>query len=114
MNKAAIIARVASRMGLNKFTAEVAVDAVLEAIAESLAKEEDLRIAGFGTFRTRSRAARQGRNPATGQSVRIPATKMPSFKAAKGLREAVKRGWQAQGRSRRTTAMASPSTQARC
>ena len=93
MNKAAIVARVARRMGLNKFAAEGAVDTVLEAIAESLAKEEDVRIAGFGTFRTRSRAARQGRNPATGESVRIPASKIPSFKAARGLREAVKRGW---------------------
>ena len=95
MNKAAIVARVARRMGLNKFAAEGAVDTVLEAIAEGLAKEEDVRIAGFGTFRTRNRAARQGRNPATGESVRIPASKVPSFKAAKGLREAVKRGWQA-------------------
>ena len=94
MNKAAIVARVARRMGLNKFTAEGAVDTVLEAIAESFAKEEDVRIAGFGRFRTRSRAAREGRNPATGESVRIPASKIPSFKAAKGLREAVKRGWQ--------------------
>ena len=94
MNKAAIVARVAERMRLNKFTAEGAVDTVLEAIAESLAKEEDVRIAGFGTFRTRSRAARQGRNPATGESVRLPASKIPSFKAARGLREAVKRGWQ--------------------
>ena len=97
MNEAAIVARVAERMRLNKFTAEGAVDTVLEAIAESLAKEEDVRIAGFGTFRTRSRAARQGRNPATGESVRIPASKIPSFKAAKGLREAVKRGWRPEG-----------------
>ena len=93
MNKAAIVARVAERMRLNKFTAEGAVDTVLEAIAESLAKEENVRIAGFGTFRTRSRTARKGRNPATGESVQIPASKMPSFKAAKGLKEAVKRGW---------------------
>ena len=94
MNKAAIVARVARRMGLNKFTAEGAVDTALEAIAESLAKEEDVRIAGFGIFRTRSRAARTGRNSATGESVPISASKIPSFKAAKGLREAVKRGWQ--------------------
>ncbi len=96
MNKAAIVARVSERMRLNKFTAEGAVETVLEAIAESLAKEEDVRIAGFGTFRTRSRAARQGRNPATGESVQMPASKTPSFKAARGLREAVKRGWQGQ------------------
>ena len=97
MNKAAIVARVTRRMGLNKVTAEGAVDTVLEAIAESLAREEDVRIAGFGTFRTRDRAARTGRNPATGESVQIPASKMPSFKAAKGLREAVKQGWQPEG-----------------
>jgi DNA-binding protein HU-beta len=96
MNKAAIVARVSERMRLDKFTAEGAVETVLEAIAESLAKEEDVRIAGFGTFRTRDRAARTGRNPATGESVRIPASKSPSFKAAKGLREAVKRGWRPQ------------------
>ena len=83
MNKAAIVARVARRMGLNKFAAEGAVDTVLEAIAEGLAKEEDVRIAGFGTFRTRSRTARQGRNPATGESVQIPATKMPSVQSGK-------------------------------
>ena len=96
MNKAAIVARVARRMGLNKFAAEGEVDTVLEAIAESLAKEEDVRIAGFGTFKTRSRAAREGRNPATGESVQIAASKIPSFKAARGLKEAVERGWQGQ------------------
>ena len=94
MNKSAIVARVAERMGLDKFTAEGAVETVFKAIAESLAKEEDVRIAGFGTFRTGSRAARTGRNPRTGESVPVPASKIPSFKAAKGLREAVKRGWQ--------------------
>ena len=85
----------AGRLGLNKFTAEGAVDTVFEAIAEGLAKEEDVRIAGFGTFETRSRAARMGRNPRTGESMPIPASKSPSFRAAKRLREAVKRGWQA-------------------
>ena len=94
MNKSKIVARVAARMKLDKFTAEGAVDTVLEAIAEGLAKEEDVRIAGFGTFRTRSRSARMGRNPRTGESVAIPASKSPSFKAAKRLREAVTRGWQ--------------------
>ena len=94
MNKSAIVARMAARMGLDKFTAEGAVDTVFEAIAEGLAKEEEVRIAGFGTFGTRSRAARTGRNPRTGESLPIPASKSPSFKAAKRLREAVKRGWQ--------------------
>ena len=94
MNKAAIVARVAARLGLSRIRAEIAMDTVLEAIAEGLAKEEDVRIAGFGTFRTKHRAGRTGRNPATGGSVQIAASKIPSFKAAKGLREAVKRGWQ--------------------
>ena len=94
MNKAAIVARVAARLGLSRIRAEIAMDTVLDAIAEGLAKEEDVRISGFGTFRTKHRAARTGRNPKTGESVQIPALKSPSFKAAKGLREAVKRGWQ--------------------
>ena len=96
MNKAAIVARVAARLGLSRIRAEIAMDTVLDAIAEGLAKEEDVRISGFGTFRTKHRAARTGRNPKTGESVQIPALKSPSFKAAKGLREAVKRGWQAE------------------
>ena len=94
MNKSAIVARVAARLGLSRFRAEIAMDTVLDAIAEGLAKEEDVRIAGFGTFRTRSRAARTARNPQTGESVPVAASKSPSFKAAKRLREAVKRGWQ--------------------
>ena len=94
MKKADIVARVAARTGLDRFTAGGAVDIVFDAIAEGLAKEEDVRIAGFGNFRTRNRAARTGRNPRTGESVAIPASKSPWFKAAKALRDAVKRGWQ--------------------
>ena len=71
MKKADIVARVAARLGLDKFTAEGAVDIALEAIAEGLAKEQDVRIAGFGTFRTRTRAARTGRNPQTGVVRRV-------------------------------------------
>ena len=83
MNKSAIVARVAARMGLNKPAAEGAVDTVFEAIAEGLAKEEEVRIAGFGTFGTRSRAARTGRNPRTGESVPIPASESPAFKVTR-------------------------------
>ncbi len=93
MNKPKIVARVAARAGLDSFTAERAVDLVFEAIAEGLAKEEDVRIAGFGAFMTRYRAARMGSNPRTGESVPIPASKSPSFKAAKALRDTVKSGW---------------------
>ena len=101
MKKADIVARVAGRAGLSKSVAEAAVNAVLDAIAEGLAKEEQVRIAGFGTFATKDRRARTGRNPRTGESVSIPASKAPSFKAGKALRDVVCRGWQAKAGDRR-------------
>lgn len=94
MKKSAIVGRVAERMGRSKSTADRAVETVLEAIVEGLAKKEDVRIAGFGTLRMKSRAARTGRNPRTGESVPIPASKTPSFKAGTLLREAVNGGSQ--------------------
>ena len=95
MKKSEMVGRVAGRMGLTKSAADGAVDAVFEVIVEALAKEEAVRIAGFGTFATRSRSARTGRNPRTGESVSIPASKAPSFKAGKALRDAVNGGWKA-------------------
>ena len=92
MNKSEIVGRVALRMGLSKSVAEGAVDTVLAAIGEALA--EDVRIAGFGKFATRNRPARAGRNPRTGESVAIPASKVPPFKAGKALREVVNGGWE--------------------
>ena len=92
MKKADIGGRVAARLGLRKAQAEAAVDTVFEAIGESLAREEAVRIAGFGTFATRSREARTGRNPRTGEAVAIPASKAPAFRAARALKERVKRG----------------------
>ena len=92
MNKSEIVGRVAWRMGLSKARAEHAVDTVLAAIGEALAKDDEVRIAGFGRFATRSRAARTGRNPRSGERVAIPASRMPSFKAGKVLRELVNGG----------------------
>ena len=92
MNKADISGRVAARLRLRKAEAEVAVDTVFEAIGESLSRQEAVRIAGFGTFATLSREARTGRNPGTGEAVAIPASKAPAFRAAKALRDRVKRG----------------------
>ena len=92
MNKADISGRVAARLRLRKAEAAAAVDTVFEAIGESLAREEAVRIAGFGTFGTRSREARTGRNPGTGEAVAIPASKAPAFRAARALRDRVKRG----------------------
>ena len=89
VNKSKIVGRVADRMGLTRSVAEGAVDSVLEAIAEALAKEEAVRIAGFGTFTTKSRSARTGRNPRTGESVAIPASKVPAFRPGKELRDVV-------------------------
>ena len=100
MNRADISGRVAARLGLRKAEAEAAVDTVFEAIGESLAREEGVRIAGFGTFATRSREARSGRNPRTGEAVAIPASKAPAFRAARALRDRVKRGAEPDARDR--------------
>ena len=89
MSKSEIAGRLASRIGLSKTAATGAVDAVFEAIGEVLAEGENVRIAGFGTFTTRSRPARSGRNPRTGESVSIPASNAPVFKAGRTLRNSV-------------------------
>ncbi len=90
MNKADIGGLVAARLGLRKAEAEAAVDTVFEAIGDSLASGEDVRIAGFGTFGTRSRTARTGRNPRTGESLNIAAstgTDVQARQAVEGCRE---------------------------
>ena len=92
VNKSDIAGRVAGRAGVGKSAAGDAVDAVFEAIEEALARGENVRIAGFGTFGTRSRPARTGRNPRTGESLNIPASTAPTFKAGKALRDAVNAG----------------------
>ena len=92
MNKAEIADRLAARTGLNKSAAKEAVDGVFGAIGEALANGEDVRIAGFGTFGTRSRPARTGRNPRTGEPVSISASTSPTFKAGKTLKDTVNAG----------------------
>ena len=92
MNKAEMADRLADRLRLNKAVARDAVDGVFEAIGEALANGEEVRLAGFGTFAARSRAARTGRNPQSGEVLSIPASKTPSFKAGKALRDAVNEG----------------------
>ena len=92
MNRSDIAGRVAGRAGVGKSAAGDAVDTVFEAIAEALARGEDVRIAGFGTFGTRSRPARTGRNPRTGESLEISASTAPTFKPGKPLRDAVNAG----------------------
>lgn len=90
MRKSDIVAHVAEQDSLSKAKAERAVNALLEAIQGALASGETVFLPGFGTFSTRSRAARNGRNPATGERIAIAASKMPSFKAGKALRDAVR------------------------
>jgi len=89
MNKSQIADRLAGRMGVSKAAAAGAVDAVLEAIGEALAKHEEVRLAGFGTFAAKHRPARTGRNPQTGEAVSIPASVAPAFRAGKALKDVV-------------------------
>ncbi len=89
MNKGEMADRLAARTGLNKAAAREAVDGVFEMIGEALANGDEVRMAGFGSFGLKSRPARTGRNPRTGEPVSISASKSPSFKAGKALRDAV-------------------------
>jgi DNA-binding protein HU-beta len=89
MNKAELIAAVAAKTGDTKKSAEVALNAILSSITDSLKKGEKVQLVGFGSFEVRKRAARKGRNPQTGAEIKIPAAKAPVFKAGKALKERV-------------------------
>lgn len=89
MNKADLINALAEKNGLKKKDAEAAVNAVLELIAEALKKGEKVAIMGFGSFETKTRAARTGKNPATGATIQIPASKAVVFKAGKALKDSI-------------------------
>lgn len=89
MNKNDLIASVADAGGLSKADATRAVDSVFSSIAGALAKGDEVRLVGFGTFSVAKRAASEGRNPRTGQKIKIPASKQPKFKAGKALKDAV-------------------------
>ena len=92
MKKSDIAAHVTRQAPLSKAAAETAVNAVFEAVGDALARGDKVTVAGFGTFATRSRAARTGRNPRTGESVAVAASKTPSFKAGKALRARLRKG----------------------
>ena len=89
MNKAELIDAVAEASDISKASATRAVDAVLDNITDTLKKEEQVTLVGFGTFIVRSRAARSGRNPQTGETIQIKASKVPAFKPGKALKDAV-------------------------
>lgn len=91
MNKADIINRVHATLGGTKVDAERAVETMLGCIVDSLMDGKEVSIAGLGIFSAKMRPARQGRNPRTGEAIQVPAMRVPKFRAAKALKDAVKR-----------------------
>lgn len=91
MNKAELVSMVAEKAGLTKKDAEKAVVAVFEGIQDSLTAGDKVQLVGFGTFEVRERSARTGRNPRSGETIEIPASKVPAFKPGKALKDAVEK-----------------------
>ncbi len=89
MNKSELVDAVADKADISKAAAGKAVDAMVDVIGDTLSKGDQVTLVGFGTFLTRQREARQGRNPRTGQTIQIKASRVPSFKAGKALKDAV-------------------------
>jgi len=89
MNKTELIAEVANKAGLSRKDAEKALGAVVETITEAVVKGDKVQLVGFGSFETKQREARTGRNPKTKETIEIPATRVPVFKAGKTLKDAV-------------------------
>ena len=89
MNKTELIAAIAEKTGLSKKDTERVVNATVATITENLKKGEKVSVSGFGIFEVKAREARVGRNPRTKETIQIPATKLPAFKASKTLKDAV-------------------------
>ena len=89
MNKTELIAAVAEKTGLTKKDAERVVSATFETVTESLKKGDKVSVSGFGIFEAKTREARIGRNPRTKEEIKIPATKLPAFKASKTLKDLI-------------------------
>ena len=89
MNKTELIAAVAAKTGLTKKDAEKVVNATIDSITESLVNGDKVNVSGFGIFEVKVRAERTGRNPRTKETIKIPAAKLPAFKASKTLKDAV-------------------------
>ncbi len=90
MNKTDLVTAVAAKAEISKKDADAAVKAVIDAITDALADGDKVALVGFGTFEVKTRAARTGKNPRTGEEIKIAATKVPSFKAGSALKGAVK------------------------
>ena len=89
MNKTELIAEVSKKTGMSKKDAERAVNAAVDAITEALVSGDKVQLVGFGSFETKQREARMGRNPKTKEPIDIPASKVPVFKAGKALKDEV-------------------------
>ena len=89
MNKTELIAAVAAKTGLTKKDAERVINATVDTITETLVKGDKVQVSGFGIFEVKAREARVGRNPRTKETIQIPATKAPVFKASKALKDTV-------------------------
>ena len=90
MNKTELVAAVAEKTGLSKKDAEKAVKAVFDTVEETLKNGDKVQLIGFGTFEVRERAEKVARNPRTGDAVKVPASKVPAFKAGAALKSAIK------------------------
>ncbi|TLS35119.1 HU family DNA-binding protein [Pseudalkalibacillus caeni] len=90
MNKGELVTNLSEKSGLPKKDVETVVSGMLDEITEALKNGEKVQFVGFGTFETRERASRTGRNPQTGEEISIPASTVPAFKAGNKLKEAVK------------------------
>ena len=89
MNKAELINAIANETGLSKKDTEATINSFVNVVSNELAKKEKVQLIGFGTFETRERAARTGRNPQTGKELKIAASTTPAFKAGKALKDIV-------------------------
>lgn len=87
MNKAALIAKIADKTDLTKKQVETALNAFTDTVLETLKEGDKVQLMGFGTFEVKERAARMGRKPSTGETIEIPAKKIPTFKAGKGFKD---------------------------
>ncbi|MBE7051028.1 MAG: HU family DNA-binding protein [Ruminococcaceae bacterium] len=90
MNKSELIAKIAEKSELSKKDAEKALNAFVDSVTDALVAGDKVVLVGFGSFETKKRAARKGKNPQTGAEINIPATTVPAFKVGKALKDAVK------------------------
>jgi DNA-binding protein HU-beta len=91
MNKNELVAAIAQAADLSRIKATEALDAFISVVAKTLASGDEIRLVGFGTFEVANRKATEGRNPRTGATIKIPASKQPKFRAGKQLKEQVNR-----------------------